>query len=1280
MAQLPTLEPFDCEGDPASVGQRWEKWKRAFELFSTASNVDNAEKKRATLLHSGGLTLQEVYFNLPGAHVECSDENSSIDVFKVAIQKLDEYFSPKQSNVYERHLFRLLKQEQGEKFEKFLIRLRHQSKKCNFAKEEDNLIDQITEKCSSTELRKKILTIGDAATLDKIITEANAIEAVDRQLNNFNPRDNSDQFVNKIGTNNNKGSQCTRCGSNRHNSDSSTCPARSKQCNKCKYIGHFQSQCRTRADKRKLDFDRNKNVKKPKYYKKPENGTQKEKIDYIFHIDDDDVVNCELGGVMIDMIIDSGSKCNIISSKTWTQLKDCNVKKKKQVKNPNKTFMAYGSQTPLTVLGSFEACIKVGVNSKQAVFYVIKDGERDLLGKETAVLLGILKIGLGINSVNDKKDEFPKFKDVTLEIAIDDSVKPISQPYRRVPIPLEEKINNKINELVALGIVEPVNEPSAWVSPLVPVIKGDGDIRVCVDMRCANKAIIRENHPLPTIDQLISNFRKSTIFSKLDILSAFHQIEISESSRHITTFIASKGLYRYKRLMFGISCAPEHFQKILERILLPCDGVVNFIDDIVVFGANESDHNGRLKQVLEVLKHNNVRLNDKKCIFGIKNVTFLGHQLSADGVKPLDKYVKVIDSFRRPDTIEEIQSLLGLVNFVGKWIPNLATITDPIRKLLRLKLGKNSNIAPYWKSEQDRAFQKIKACLNNISTLGFYDPRDKTQVMADASPVGLGAVLIQHDSRGPRIIAYGNKSLTDTEKRYCQTEKEALALVWAVEHFYMYLYGKETFDLITDHKPLEVIFGPHSKPCPRIERWVLRLQSYKYRIVYCTGKSNIADPLSRLCQKSTSVPFEEDVNYIQKVVEYSRPVALPLSDIELASSEDDDFKLVKEGLLSGNWDAKVNGYKVFENELSMHENLLLRGSKIVIPTKLRHRVLEAAHEGHPGIVAMKSRLRTKVWWPKIDRDAELLVKACRGCTLVSAPNPPNPMKRRELPVQAWIDVAVDFLGPLPSGHYLFVIIDYYSRYKEIKVMTSITATETIKILKEIFSRLGNPVTLTADNGKQFACAEFKTFCSEYGIRMYNTIPYWPQQNGEVERQNRDILKRLKISQLEKTDWKDDLLKYLSMYNSTPHSTTGKTPSELFFKRQFRDKIPSLIDFENSQIDSDVRDKDREMKTIGKEVQDRKRKAKENELELGQKVYVKNLVKDNKLTPNFNPVPHTVVGTKGSEINVRNDETGQEFRRNIIHLKKVEGEWKVCDKGEENSDVNGEIEEGEDKMD
>lgn len=134
--------------------------------------------------------------------------------------------------------------------------------------------------------------------------------------------------------------------------------------------------------------------------------------------------------------------------------------------------------------------------------------------------------------------------------------------------------------------------------------------------------------------------------------------------------------------------------------------------------------------------------------------------------------------------------------------------------------------------------------MSNIHTLGYYDPKDKTTVMADASPVGLGAVLIQSDNNGPRVIAYGNKSLTDVEKRYCQTEKEALALDWAVEHFKIYLFGKESFDLVTDHKPLEVIFGRRSKPCARIERWVLRLQSYNFRVLYKPGKTNIADCLS----------------------------------------------------------------------------------------------------------------------------------------------------------------------------------------------------------------------------------------------------------------------------------------------------------------------------------------------------------------------------------------------------------------------------------------------------
>lgn len=306
-------------------------------------------------------------------------------------------------------------------------------------------------------------------------------------------------------------------------------------------------------------------------------------------------------------------------------------------------------------------------------------------------------------------------------------------------------------------------------------------------------------------------------------------------------------MFRYKRLMFGISCAPELFQKIMEHILIKCDGTVNFINDIIIFGCNEDEHDRRLQNTLKTLKDNNVLLNHDKCVYKVNKIEFLGHELSAQGVIPLKKYINNIQTFRAPNTIEELQSFLGLVNFVNKWIPNYATLIEPLRKLLRLKLAKNATIKKVWLKEQDEAFTELKESLSSIKTLGYYDPQDRTQVLADASPVALGSVLVQINSQGPRIIAYGNKSLNQVERRYCQTEKEALALVWAVEHFNIYLYGMKQFEFISDHKPLEIIFGQNSKPCARIERWVLRLQAYNYKIIYKPGKANIADPLSRLC-------------------------------------------------------------------------------------------------------------------------------------------------------------------------------------------------------------------------------------------------------------------------------------------------------------------------------------------------------------------------------------------------------------------------------------------------
>ncbi|XP_030747091.1 uncharacterized protein K02A2.6-like [Sitophilus oryzae] len=962
------------------------------------------------------------------------------------------------------------------------------------------------------------------------------------------------------------------------------------------------------------------------------------------------------------MLIDSGSKSNLITDKSWVYLKQNKVKIFNQVRNPDKVFLAYGSKTPLNIIGSFEAEIQVGQNIKVDTFYVIKGGTKNLIGKNTATALGILKIGFHINVI----ESFPKFKNVIVDIPIDESVTPVVQPYRRIPVPLEAKVEAKLLELIESDIIEAVNEPSKWVSPIVPVLKENGEIRICIDMRRANKAIMRENHPLPTMDVLLPNFKNAKVFSRLDIRNAFHQLELSENCRYITTFITSKGLYRYKRLMFGITCAPEIFQKTLERILAKCEGTKNFVDDIVIFGQNDEEHDKRLKKTLETLKNNNVLLNDQKCQYRLKKVNFLGHTLTAEGVTPLESYIAGILSFRKPNTIEETQSFLGLINYVGKWIPNLATLTEPFRMFLRLKLSKHASIQKYWSKEQECSFNKLKECLANIRTLGYYNPNEKTQVMADASPVGLGAVLIQINDQGPRVIAFGNKSLTECERRYCQTEKEALALVWAVEHFKVYLYGKDSFELITDHKPLEAIFHPKSKPCARIERWVLRLQSFNFKVIYKPGKSNIADPLSRLCIQQRST-HEFDEEQVQQIIEYARPVAVPLEEIRSHSKRDSEIRKVWEGLNTNNWDDSVRQYKLLDTELCFQDNILLRGTRIVIPRDLRRLVLEAAHEGHPGIVAMKNRIRAKVWWPHIDKDVEKVIKSCKGCTLVSTPLLPNPLKRRELPQDAWIDVAIDYMGPLPSGEYLFVIVDYYSRYKEIKITRDISTSFTVKSLQEIFSRLGNPVSITSDNGRQFTSAEFKGFCKERCINLYNSIPYWPQQNGEVERQNRDILKRLKISQALKKDWKVELMNYLTMYNSTPHTVTGKSPSELFFKRTFRDKIPNIKDTEYSIINEDVRDRDQMEKEKGRDYANRKRRAKETELEGGTKVYVKNLVKESKVTPPFSSVPHTVLDKRGGDVRLRNDNTGEEVRRNILHLKKVEGQWQSI-----NNDANDNV--------
>lgn len=264
------------------------------------------------------------------------------------------------------------------------------------------------------------------------------------------------------------------------------------------------------------------------------------------------------------------------------------------------------------------------------------------------------------------------------------------------------------------------------------------------------------------------------------------------------------------------------------------------------------------------------------------------------------------------------------------------------------------------------------------------------------------------------------------------------------------------------------------------------------------------------------------------VTSSANAVALSWNDLVEASMNDKEIQEILQVVRKGETQQLPLEFRAFANELCEVADILLRTDRIVIPKKMRTRVLEIAHEGHLGMQMMKALLRSSVWWPKIDREVEEYVKKCRGCSLVSAPEAPEPMTRKRMPSGPWEDIAIDFLGPLPEGQWLFVVVDYYSRFMEVVEMERITARDTVGELATIFGRFGVPKTLRTDNGPQLRaeCEEFQGYCRELGNELVNTTPYWPQANGEVERQNRTILKRLRIAHELGKDWRMELRAFL----------------------------------------------------------------------------------------------------------------------------------------------------------
>ena len=416
-----------------------------------------------------------------------------------------------------------------------------------------------------------------------------------------------------------------------------------------------------------------------------------------------------------------------------------------------------------------------------------------------------------------------------------------------------------------MGVISKVEEPTEWCAGMVVVPKPNGKVRICVDLTKLNESVCRERHILPSVEQTLSQISGAKIFSKLDANSGFWQIELAKESAKLTTFITPFGRFCFNRLPFGITSAPEHFQRRMSEILSGLEGVVCLVDDVLVYGKTQNEHDQRLRAVLRRLSEAGLTLSKEKCEFNKRKIKFLGQLVDETGVKPDPDKVHAIQAMKPPTNISELRRFLGMVNQLSKFSPGLAEKTKPLRDLLSTK---NQWM---WGQAQEDAMKKVKEALSSSEVLALYDPSRETILSADASSYGLGAVLRQKQPNGDlRPVAYISRALTETEQRYAQIEKEALAATWACERFQNYLLGMH-FSIETDHKPLvPLLSSKNLDEMPiRVQRFRLRLMRYSYSISHVPGKElSTADTLSRApATEPTDQDFQGHVSaYVDEVI------------------------------------------------------------------------------------------------------------------------------------------------------------------------------------------------------------------------------------------------------------------------------------------------------------------------------------------------------------------------------------------------------------------------------
>ena len=692
---------------------------------------------------------------------------------------------------------------------------------------------------------------------------------------------------------------------------------------------------------------------------------------------------------------------------------------------------------------------------------------------------------------------------------------PIKQQPYRTPFAQREKIGQMIDDMKERGIVKPSTSP--WASPVILVPKRDGTSRFCIDYRRLNAITTKDVYPLPRIDDILDTLGEAKYFSSLDLASGYWQVELAPDARQKSAFTTHKVLFEFVRMPFGLCNAPATFHRVMQVVLagLEWRSCFVYLDDILIASKTFEEHLDHLREVFDRLRKAGLRLKPKKCLLLRREVPYLGHVISKEGIRPDPAKTEKVHRFPTPVDETKVRQFLGLASYYRRFVPGFAQIAAPLHALTK------KNAVFHWTPECESAFSKLKELLTTAPVLSYpvFGPQCEFILETDASGVGLGAILAQKQVDGSvHPVAYASRTLDSHERNYGISEMETLALVWAVRYFRPYLLGHHT-TVYTDHAACRSLLGS-ARPSGKLGRWAPTIQEMDLTILHRSGKKNAnADALSRnpaLVVDETalvcSVEAEEDPLLMQFDQSMTEIRELQQKDPDLVSY----FEYFEQGVIPTDDKAarklimECKKYELVDGVLHFENPSFPGRWCIVVPKAVRPTLLKEAHAGcfagHLSQRKIYDRLRRSYYWQGMRSDVRRYCWSCLTCTSRKGTGRKIHPPLQPIPVGGLFHrVGVDILQ-LPqttSGNrYVVVFVDYLTKWPEAFAIPDQRADTIARLLcEQIICRHGIPEQLLSDRGANFLSELILEICKLLGVKKLNTSGYHPQTDGLVEKFN-----------------------------------------------------------------------------------------------------------------------------------------------------------------------------------